>query len=525
MRIALAQFNPALGDLEGNATDILEAAGIAQEEDVDLLVLPPHALTGWPLEGLCEHLPFLEAVRRQLQELAEQAPVALLMAETTVQEFHGLDVAATEIFVLENSMANSLGCPELALPDESFGIDFGCDGISICLEDHFEGVVAEEGDTVLLEMCCDVFDDLEALPVARGQLERLQELARESGRYVAYLNLTGGQDSTVFAGGSCVLTPAGELIGSCSACRQEIISFDTKPLDAPEVLDAEALVQDELELIWNSAVMATRDYMNKNGFADAVIGLSGGIDSAVVAAIAADAIGGRYVHGVLMPSRYSSAGSVDDSLELARNLGIETVRIGIEEPVGAFHESLAAPCGGAVEGLAAENLQARVRAVYLMTLSNAHGWMVLNTGNKSEAAMGFSTLYGDTAGAFAPIGDLYKTQVYELARWRAAQGPSIPQACIDKAPSAELYEGARDEDRLPPYDLLDTVLAAHIEGGMGAADLKGEGFDPQLVGDVLKAVRRNEYKRRAEPIAPHFGGVALTEQRCWPITNKWCDRG
>lgn len=525
MRIALAQFNPTLGDIESNATDILEAAGIAQEEDVDLLVLPPHALTGWPLEGLAEHLPFLDAVREQLTAIAEQAPVALLMAETCAQEFDGLDVAATEIFVLENSMANSLGCPELALPDESFGIDFGCDGISICLEDHFDEPEAEEGDTVLLEMCCDSFDDAFALPAARGKLERLQELARESGRFVAYLNLTGAADGTVFGGGSCVLTPAGELIGSCSACKQEIIAFDTKPLEEPEVLDPHEQLLDETELIWNSAVMATRDYMNKNGFADAVVGLSGGIDSAVVAAIAADAIGGQYVHGVLMPSKYSSAGSVDDSIKLAANLGIETVKIPIEDAVSCLHEVLAPACGGAVEGLAAENLQARIRTVYLMTLSNTHGWMVLNTGNKSEAAMGFSTLYGDTAGAFAPIGDLYKTQVYELARWRAAQGASIPQECIDKEPSAELYEGAKDADRLPPYEQLDAVLAAHIEAGMGAAELKAEGFDAALVERVLKTVTRNEYKRRNEPAAPHLGGIALTGQRCWPVSNGWTDRG
>lgn len=525
MRIALAQINPKLGDLEGNAASMLEAAAYAHEEDVDLVVFPPHALTGWPLHGLADHIPFLEEVRAKIDFLADEAPLAMLVAETCLHDCGELELPGTELFVLENMTANSLGCPDFALPDESFGIDFGCDGISICLEDHFGEPAAEEGDTILLEMCCDLFDDYDALPVARGQLERLQGLAHDSGRYVAYLNLTGGQDSAVFAGGSCVLTPAGGLIASCSACKQEIVFFDTKPLEAPELLDPEALVQDELELIWDSAVMATRDYMNKNGFADAVIGLSGGIDSAVVAAIAADAIGGRYVHGVLMPSRYSSAGSVDDSLELARNLGMETVKIGIEEPVAAFHQALASPCGGEVAGLAAENLQARVRAVYLMTLSNAHGWMVLNTGNKSEAAMGFSTLYGDTAGAFAPIGDLYKTQVYELARWRAERGPSIPQACITKAPSAELYEGARDEDRLPPYDTLDAVLAAHVEAGMGAAELKAEGFDPKLVDEVLRTVARNEYKRRSEPVAPHFGGVALTEQRCWPITNGWRDLG
>ena len=521
MRISLAQINPTLGDLEGNAASMLEAARNAREDDVDLVAFPPHALTGWPLQGLAEHPAFLEEVRTKIDFLAAEAPLAMLIAETCLCDCGEYELPGTELFVLENKTANSLGCPDYPKPGETFGIDRGCDGISISVGEHFYEPVAEESDTVLLELCCDVFDDFEALPAARGQLERLQELARESGRFVAYLNLTGGQDSAVFAGGSCVLTPEGELIASCSACRQEVVSFDTKPLEAPEPLDPAALEQDELELIWNSAVMATRDYMNKNGFADAVIGLSGGIDSAVVAAIAADAIGGQYVHGVLMSSRYSSQGSVDDALELASNLGIETVKIGIEEPVEAFHQVLAAPCGGEVSGLAAENLQARVRAVYLMELSNAHGWMVLNTGNKSEAAMGFSTLYGDTAGAFAPIGDLYKTQVYELARWRAAQGPSIPQACITKAPSAELYEGARDEDRLPPYETLDAVLAAHIEAGMGAAELKGEGFEPALVDEVLKTVARNEYKRHSEPVAPHFGGVALTEQRSWPITNRW----
>lgn len=526
MRIALAQFNPKLGDIESNATEMLEAAQIAQEEyDVDIVIFPPHALTGWPLDGLADHEPFMRAVRAQVDELAQKAPLVMLLAETCLQEFDDATLPATELFVLDNASANSLGCPELSLPDESFGIDFGCDGISICLEDHFDEVVAEEGDTVLLELCADTFGEPCALPAARGRLGRLQDLAREANRFVAYLNLTGAADGEVFAGGSCVVTPAGQLIGSCSGCKQELLAFDTKPLEAPEALDLQEQLEDERSLMWSAAVMATRDYMNKNGFADCVIGLSGGIDSAVTAAIAADAIGGQYVHGVLMPSKYSSEGSVADALQLAKNLGIETVTIPIGDAVESLHGILGPACGGAVEGLAAENLQARIRTLYLMTLSNAHGWMLLNTGNKSEAAMGFSTLYGDTAGAYAPLGELYKTQVYELARWRAEQGPSIPEACITKAPSAELYEGAKDQDRLPPYDQLDALLKAHVEEGMGATELKGAGFDPAMVEQVLRTVARNEFKRRNEPVGPCLGGVALTGERSWPITNGWVDRG
>lgn len=524
MRIALAQMNPTVGDLDSNAAKILEAAQFAAEDDVDLVVFPAHALTGWPLDGLAYSDAFLADVRATLEDIAEKAAAHLLLsAPRAVELCEGFAEPLEELIVVDNHALNSLGFPQVAAEDESFGVDFGCDGVSICFDDHFDEVIAEEGDTVLLEMCADTFDNPYALPAAKGELERIVELARESGRFVAYVNMTGASDATVFAGGSCIVTPQGDLIAACSSCKQEIVTFDTKPLDAPEPIDFDDAREDANELMWNALVMATRDYMNKNRFSDALVGLSGGIDSAVVAAIVADAIGGEHVHAVLMPSKYSSDGSVQDALELARNHGMETLKLPINEPVESLHQVLGAACGGAVQGLAAENLQARIRTVYLMTLSNAHGWMLLNTGNKSEAAMGFSTLYGDTAGAYAPIGDLYKTQVYELARWRAAQGPSIPEACIVKAPSAELYEGAKDSDRLPEYGLLDTVLAAHIEGEMGAAQLVEQGFEPAIVNDVLRAVQRNEYKRRMEPMAPHLGGVALNAQRSWPVTNGWVD--
>ena len=459
-----------------------------------------------------------------LEKLTGDAPANLLLSALRPCELcEGVVEPLEELFIVENQQLNSLGVPQIAAEDEGFGIDFGCDGISICLDGHFDEVVAEDGDTVLLEMCADTFDSPFALPAAKGELERIVSLAEQSGRFVAYVNLTGAADDTVFAGGTCVVTPQGDLIASCSSCKQEIVTFDTKPLEAPEIIDPEGIREEDPELMWDALVMATRDYLVKNGFSDALVGLSGGIDSAVVASIAADAIGAEHVHAVLMPSKFSSEGSVVDAAELARNFGIETLKLPISAPLNSFHDALGPACGGEVSGLAAENLQARVRTVYLMTLSNAYGWMLLNTGNKSEAAMGFSTLYGDTAGAYAPIGDLYKTQVYELARWRAMQGPSIPQACITKAPSAELYEGAKDSDRLPEYSLLDVVLAAHIEGDMGKAELVEQGFDEKLVDDVLRSVRRSEYKRRTEPIAPHLGGVALTSGRAWPITNGWID--
>ena len=526
MHISIAQMNPTVGDLDGNLTKILEACSYAIEDDADIVIFSNNALTGAPLCGLFESEAFVADAYQHLEALAKQTEIAVLLS-CIVRTEHPktkAPVIATELFVLDNGIVNSLGIPAFGEEGESFGVDFGCDGIGIALGEHFLSVPEEESDTVLVEMVCDEFPSAYALPAARGKLDRLKKLAQDAEKHVVYLNMAGAADGVVYGGGSVVLTPAGEVIGACGAHSQELITFDTKPLKEPEVLDEEELRADELELRWNACVAATRDYLNKNGFHEALVGLSGGIDSAVVAAIAADAIGGEHVHGVMMPSAYSSAGSIDDSKELAANLNIPLMEIPIDGPVETFHEILGEPCGGAVEGLAAENLQARIRTVYLMTLSNTYGWMLLNTGNKSEAAMGFSTLYGDTAGAFAPVGNFYKTQVYELARWRAQQGPSIPQNCITKEPSAELYPDAKDADRLPPYEELDKLLFAHIEQGKGAEKLISEGFDADLVKRVLPAVQRNEYKRRSEPLGPRLFGIALTEQRAWPVTNGWNDK-
>ncbi|MDR0350361.1 MAG: NAD(+) synthase, partial [Coriobacteriales bacterium] len=279
--------------------------------------------------------------------------------------------------------------------------------------------------------------------------------------------------------------------------------------------------------------LCVRDYVIKNGFTDVVLGLSGGIDSAVTATLACDALGAERVHGVLMPGPHSSQGSIDDAAELAENLGIETLTLPITEPLGAFYALFEDRLGQQGSFLARQNIQARIRTVYLMHLSNTFGWLLLNTGNKSEAAMGFSTLYGDTAGALAPLGNVYKTDVYGLARWRNERTRVIPEATLVKAPSAELYDGQTDQDSLPPYELLDRVLRLHIEEGFGIQRILEhlrhepdvEGLSEGLVAKVLQGVQAAEYKRRQEPLAPSLGNVDMRDDRSWPLTNGFIDHG
>jgi NAD+ synthase (glutamine-hydrolysing) len=282
-------------------------------------------------------------------------------------------------------------------------------------------------------------------------------------------------------------------------------------------------VLDPVAEVYEALVLGTRDYLSKNGFTDAVIGLSGGIDSSLVAVIAVDALGPTHVHGVAMPSRYSSDGSVTDAESLAANLGIDLASAPIEGAHHAFAEMLTPLLGTEPEGLTDENLQSRIRGVLLMALSNAHGWIVLTTGNKSEMATGYSTLYGDSAGGFAVIKDVAKTLVYELCRHRNARAGSevIPASVLEKAPSAELRPDQRDDESLPPYSVLDPVMAGYVEGDRSADDLVDEGFDPEAVARVVSLVDRAEYKRRQMPPGVRISGKAFGKDRRMPITNHY----
>jgi NAD+ synthase (glutamine-hydrolysing) len=400
-----------------------------------------------------------------------------------------------------------------------------------------------------------------ASPYERGKddtrLELCQRRALEAGAALAYANLTGGQDELVFDGDSILVSASGELLARGPQFEEALVVADLSlPAASPGVPDGSAVdagdgsritVQrvtldppaspsdrppldppfwsrlDDLAEVYAALITGTRDYVHKNGFGSVILGLSGGIDSALVATIAADAIGPDAVHAVLMPSAVSSTGSVTDAEELVQRQGINAVRVPIAPIVTEYTSSLA-PAGFSTSGLPMENLQSRVRGMILMGLSNSGGHLVLTTGNKSELATGYSTLYGDSAGGFAPIKDVPKTLVWDLARWRnavAGDAPPIPQNSIDKPPSAELAPGQVDTDSLPPYDVLDALLHDYVDEDMGAAALIKAGHDPALVERVIRLVDAAEYKRRQYPPGPKISGKNFGRDRRLPITDRW----
>lgn len=522
MLIAVAQMNPTVGDLDGNLNKILSMANEAAEQGAGMIICPAHALTGAPLDGLGVSPSFVQGVVDRMERIAAESPILVFLGSIVPIDNEDLPVAPAMIAVSDE--VDLLGVPMLDEEGACPVLEIEGKSVAMLLENHFAPDAEIGSMHLLVEVCADAYGEEEAAPAAWGRLDRARSVAMINHAFVVTANLCGASDSMVFAGGSTVIDPQGRLLHACSIDSEELLVFDTEDITEDMFEDPQQYQQNPNEILWTGTVVGTRDYIQKNGFSDVVIGLSGGIDSAVVAAIAVDALGAEHVHGVLMPGPYSSEGSVTDAQQLAENLGISTMIAPINAAYETCSEALAEVCGGSVEGITAENLQARLRTVTLMAVSNSRGWIVLNTGNKSEAAMGFSTLYGDTVGAYAPIGDLYKSDVYDLARWRNTLGAeAIPQNCIDKAPSAELYPDATDQDRLPPYEQLDDLLFDYIEGEMSADELIVEGHDAQMVQRVLRAVAANEYKRRMEPPAAHVQGKALTSERGWPVTNAWKD--
>jgi NAD+ synthase (glutamine-hydrolysing) len=368
----------------------------------------------------------------------------------------------------------------------------------------------------------------------------LSERARTYGLPVVYLNSVGGQDEVVFDGQSMVFGADGSLIYRAPQFEEDLFWVDV-PLPESGVADVDALVissgdllegepeppppshapLDEEAEVYRALVVGLRDYTRKNGFSEVVIGLSGGIDSSLTAAIAVDALGPEAVWGVTMPSRYSSEGSVEDSRELAANLGIRFDEISIEPPFEGFLDALEPLMRDTAEDVTEENLQARVRGAILMALSNKFGGMVVTTGNKSELSVGYATLYGDMVGGYAVLKDVYKTVVYRLAEWRNREGEVIPRAVLEKPPSAELRHGQLDTDSLPPYDTLDPILMRYIEGDAAPDEIVAAGFDRALVERVTRMVDRNEYKRRQAPPGVKITTKALGRDRRLPITNRY----
>jgi NAD+ synthase (glutamine-hydrolysing) len=533
MRVALAQINVTVGDIVGNTRRIMEAISAASEQGTGVTLLPELAITGYPPEDLVhkehfveENLDALEAISAVCGQLALVGYVdrnegklynamALCGNGQVLQRYYKRRLPNYGVFDEERYFE----------PGEAVGLtELGGD---LFAETICEDVWVPELAAEAAEAGAQVLFNISASPFHAGKGQEREDMLRkratDNGMWVVYCNLVGGQDELVFDGRSVVISPGGDIVARGASFAEDLVIADFTPgakLGASADL-APAL--GPVEEVYEAIRLGLSDYASKNGFTDVVFGLSGGIDSALVAAIAADALGPEHVHGVLMPSRYSSAGSVSDSVELASALGIDTIELPVEAPFQAFLDTLQPALHGREPDVTEENLQARVRGTLVMALSNKFGWLPLATGNKSELAVGYSTLYGDMVGGFAPIKDVFKTRVYDLAEWRNTQGsaPVITKAIMNKAPSAELREGQVDQDSLPPYPVLDAILKHYVENDDSRDKIVTMGFPGPIVDRVIRMTDMAEYKRRQGPIGVKITPKSFGKDRRMPITNRF----
>jgi NAD+ synthase (glutamine-hydrolysing) len=542
VRVAMAQINPTVGDLAGNSSKILDFALRAKDQGANLVLFPELALSGYPIEDLALSQDFLTSSHEALLKLAGELDKAGCGEMTVVVGYPGFAKSPTSWAIGQNKAAVIRSgklegeyakhhLPNYSVFDEYRVFVPGQELLTFDLENiKFAVVICEDiwqtGGPVakISESQVDLTLVLNGSPFETSKtdsrLSLVQALAKAQSSAVAYVNLVGGQDDLVFDGNSFVVSANGDEITRAKQFTEDLVCFDIT--SKQELLATSASVQQspEIEQIWNALVLGVRDYVQKNGFKSVVLGLSGGIDSALCASLAVDAISAKNVYGVGMPSKYSSEHSLTDAREIANNTGLNYS----EEPIEAVVEAMMTQLP--LDGLAAENLQARVRALILMGLSNQNGHLVLTTGNKTELAVGYSTIYGDSVGGFAPIKDVEKSLVWELARYRnqlaaaAGETPPIPESSITKPPSAELRPGQLDQDSLPDYEQLDRLLELHIEQKLSASEIVARGFDATLVESVLKMVRNSEWKRRQGAIGPRITKLAFGRERRMPITNS-----
>jgi len=575
LRIALAQINTTVGDLSGNAAKIIAFLDRARDKGANLVLFPELAITGYPPEDLLLKPSFVAASREALEEIA--VTTHGLTAVVGFAEAEG-DVYNAAAVLHDGQLAGVYRkhyLPSYGVFDEDrtfragkenrvFSLDDVTVGVSIC-----EDIWYPEGPPQMqARLGAQLLANISASPYHAGKgaaRERmLATRAADNVAVVAFCNLVGGQDGLVFDGGSVIFDERGDLVARGAQFDEDLVIADVDvggvfrqrlhdprlrkhgpyPISPPERDNGEAVALPSierpdprpgpttphiipplprLEEIYRALTMGTRDYVHKNGFRKAVIGLSGGVDSSLVACIAADALGPENVSGVAMPSRYSASFSETDAARLADNLGIHFHVIPIEHPFQAYLDTLASTFAGVEPDVTEENLQARVRGNLLMALSNKFGWLVLTTGNKSEMSVGYATLYGDMAGGFAAIKDVPKMLVYELADWRNAQegGPVIPERVLTRPPSAELRPDQKDSDSLPPYEVLDPILQAYVEEDASLAEIVALGLSEPLVRKVMGLVDRNEYKRRQAPPGVKITPRAFGKDRRLPITNRF----
>jgi NAD+ synthase (glutamine-hydrolysing) len=544
VRLAMVQTNPTVGDIPGNIEQIFVACEEAAAEGATLVVTGEMALTGYPIEDLATRTSFVAKAESAVQLLAEKlfdaglGGLTLVVGHPKSAEISartGWAIAHNYASVIENGKVLG-GYAKHHLPnysvfdeyrnfvagDASFSFDHqGLRvGILICEDIWQRGTVVESLDAQGCHLTLVLNGSPFEIDKDDRRLALTQALAKRHDSHVAYVNLVGGQDDLVFDGGSFLVDRRGQIVGKADQFKEARLTFDVTG-DAIEAVQQTALIDASTEWqIWNALVIGLRDYCNKNGFKSVVLGLSGGIDSAVCASLAADAIGAANVYGVSLPSKYSSEHSKSDAEDLAERIGMNYSTVEIEPMVQAFESNLK------LGGVASENLQARVRGVILMGLSNANGHLTLTTGNKTELAVGYSTIYGDSVGGFAPIKDVEKTLVWRLAKWRNAfavergQIAPIPANSIAKPPSAELRPDQTDQDSLPEYELLDEILRHYVGEQKSINELIALGFDSAVVTRIVGLVDRAEWKRRQGAIGPKITGMAFGRDRRLPVTNK-----
>jgi NAD+ synthase (glutamine-hydrolysing) len=541
VRVAMAQINPTVGDLAGNSAKIIEFTNKARAEGANLVVFPELVLSGYPIEDLALSKDFLNSSQAALNKLGQELLASGCGEITVVVGYPGFANSPTSWAIGQNKAAVIRSgkiqseyakhhLPNYSVFDEyrvfvpgqellTFELDHLKFAVVIC-EDIWQtgGPVAQ-----ISESKVDMTLVLNGSPFETtktdSRLALVQALAQSQSTAVGYVNLVGGQDDLVFDGNSFAVDLNGKEIVRARQFAEDLVVFDIASTTELVAHSPSVEKTPEIEQIWNALVLGLRDYIKKNGFKSVVLGLSGGIDSAVCAALAVDALSATNVFGIGMPSKYSSEHSLTDARQLAKNTGLNYKEESIEKVVETMMAQLP------LDGLAAENLQARVRALILMGISNQNGHLVLTTGNKTELAVGYSTIYGDSVGGFAPIKDVEKTLVWELARYRnqlavsLRQTPPIPESSITKPPSAELRPGQLDQDSLPDYEVLDRLLELHIEQKLSASEIVSQGFEQGLVESVLKLVRNSEWKRRQGAIGPRITKLAFGRERRMPITN------
>jgi NAD+ synthase (glutamine-hydrolysing) len=536
-RIALGQVNLTVGDLAGNVARMAEMADRATQEGADAIAFPELAVTGYPPEDLVHRAEFvgenLEALDALARKTATACPVITGFIDRSEAGVH--NAAALLRNGTVETRYHKIQLPNFGVFDEQRYFEPGTGGVRVDLGGMQTGLsVCEdawhEGPPFAGYAGLPLIVNINGSPYHRGKTAERGEIlaarARQTGAWIAYVNAVGGQDELVFDGGSMVVGPDGTVRHRAAMFEEDLLIAtlhgDVSFADARPPWPTE-----DAEEVWQALVLGLKDYVRKNGFREAVLGLSGGIDSALTATLAVDALGADAVHGLAMPSPYSSDESVEDAVDCAGRLGMRIDTVPITQVLDAYRFALAELFAGTREDVTEENLQARIRGTLLMAMSNKFGPIVLATGNKSEYAVGYSTLYGDMAGGFAPIKDVPKTLVYELATWRNAaasargETPPIPDRTITKPPSAELRPGQKDTDSLPPYDVLDPLLEAYVEDDRGVDDMVAAGFERALVERIVRMVDRNEYKRRQAAPGVKITPKAFGRDRRMPITNRY----